>query len=73
MGGSYVISSGVSAVIYNKTNNEKKALVYGLTTAIAAGLAKEIYDRKHGNPDIKDMVANSVGATLGIITIRIAI
>ena len=73
MGGSYVISSGVSAVIYNKTNNEKKALVYGLTTAIAAGLAKEIYDMKHGNPDIKDMVANSVGATLGIITIRIAI
>ena len=73
MGGSYVISSGISAVIYNKTNNEKKALVYGLTTAIAAGLAKEIYDRKHGNPDIKDMVANSVGATLGIITIRIAI
>ena len=73
MGGSYVISSGVSAIVYNKTNNEKKALIYGLTTAMVIGLGKEIYDRKHGNPDIKDMLANSVGASLGVITIRIAI
>ena len=73
MGGSYVVSSGVAAVVYNKTNDEKRALCYGLVTAMAIGLGKEIYDRKHGNPDIKDMLANSVGASLGIITIRIAI
>jgi hypothetical protein len=44
-----------------------------MATAVAIGLGKEIYDRKHGNPDIKDMLANSVGASLGVITIRIAI
>ena len=37
------------------------------------GGGKEIYDRKHGDPDWNDMLANTVGATLGIVTIRIAI
>ena len=73
MGGSYVISSGITAVVYNRTNNKKKSIIYGVTTAVAIGLAKEIYDRKHGHPDIKDMLANSIGASLGVITIRIAI
>ena len=73
MGGSYVISSGVTAVVYNKTNNKKKSIICGVTTAIIIGLAKEIYDRKHGHPDMKDMLANSIGAGLGVITIRIAI
>ena len=73
MSGSYVVSSGVTAIVYSKTNNKKKSIIYGVTTAVAIGLAKEIYDRKHGNPDIKDMLANSIGASLGVITIRIAI
>ena len=73
MGGSYVISSGVAAIVYNRTSNKKKSTIYGIATAITIGLGKEIYDRRHGNPDIKDMLANSVGASLGIITIRIAI
>jgi len=73
MGGSYVISSGVTAIIYNRTNDKKKSMIYGVATAMAIGLGKEIYDRKHGDPDIKDMLANSVGASLGVITIRIAI
>ena len=73
MSGSYAISSGVAAVVYNKTNNERKALISGFVTAVAIGLGKEIYDRKHSNPDARDMLANSLGATLGIITIRITI
>ena len=73
MGGSYVVSSGVTAIIYNRTNDKRKSIIWGMATAVAIGLGKEIYDRKHGNPDIKDMLANSVGASLGVITIRIAI
>jgi len=73
MGGSYVISSGVAAVVYDRTNDKKKALASGLITAMVVGLGKEIYDRKHGDPDINDMIANSVGASLGVITIRITL
>ena len=73
MGGSYVISSTVSAIVYDKTKNKKCALLSGLAVSMFIGAGKEIYDRKHGNPDVKDMLANFVGASLGIITIRIAI
>ena len=73
MGGSYVISSAVSSVVYNKTKNKKCSLLSGFAVSMVVGAGKEIYDRKHGNPDWNDMLANTVGATLGIITIRIAI
>jgi len=73
MGGSYVISSTVSAIVYDKTKNKKCALVSGLAVSMIIGAGKEIYDRKHGDPDWNDMLANTVGATLGIVTIRIAI
>ena len=65
MGGSYVISSTIAALVYDKTKNKKCSLL--------SGFAVSIYDRKHGNPDWNDMLANTVGATLGIVTIRIAI
>ena len=73
MGGSYVISSSVSALVYNKTKDKECALITGFLTAVAIGGVKEIYDRKHGYPDYKDMLANITGATLGVITIRITI
>jgi len=73
MGGSYVISSTVSAIVYDKTKNKKCSLVSGLAVSMIIGAGKEIYDRKHGDLDWNDMLANTVGSTLGIITIRIAI
>lgn len=73
MGGSYVISSAVSSLVYKKTKNKKCSLVSGLAVSLIIGASKEIYDRKHGNPDWNDMLANTVGATLGLVTIRIAI
>ena len=73
MGGSYVISSSVASIVYNKTENKKKALVYGLTTSLIVGVAKEAWDIKHGDPDIKDIAADFFGASLGIITIRITL
>lgn len=73
LGGSYVISSAVSAVVYNKTRNKKRAIIYGLCASVIAGGIKEIYDIKNGQPEWSDLAADVAGATLGVITIRIAI
>ena len=73
MGGSYVISSTVSAIVYDKTKNKNQAVISGLAVSLLIGAGKEIYDIKHGDSSWGDMFANTVGATLGIVTIRIAI
>ena len=73
MGGSYAISSAVSSIVYDRTKNKKCSLLSGLAVSMVVGAGKEIYDRKNGNPDWDDMIANTVGATLGLVTIRIAI
>jgi len=73
LGGSYVISSTISAVVYNKTNDKKKAILIGLCAAVLAGSIKEIYDIKHGQPEWSDLAADAVGSVLGVVTIRIAI
>ena len=72
-GGCYVISSSVAALVYDKTNNKKKSLIYGFGVSVLAGLAKEVYDIKCGHADVKDIAADVVGASLGIITIRITL
>jgi hypothetical protein len=39
--------------------------IYGLAAGIAAGIAKELYDRAgYGTPDIKDFIATAFGATV---------
>ena len=73
MGGSYVISSSIAAIVYDKTKDEKKAMLSGLIVSLALGGAKEIYDRKHGYPEVEDMLANVMGTTLGLLTIKITI
>tara|TARA_R100001443_G_scaffold91487_1_gene98079 strand:- start:177 stop:479 length:303 start_codon:yes stop_codon:yes gene_type:complete len=73
MGGSYAISSTVSSIVYNKTENKNQALMSGLVVSLLVGAGKEIYDRKHGDSNWNDMLANTIGTTLGLITIRIAI
>lgn len=73
MGGSYVISSAVASLVYKKTKNKKCSLLSGLAVSLVIGAGKEVYDRKHGNPDWNDMFANTIGATFGLVTIKIAI
>ena len=73
MGGSYFMSSSVSSLVYDKTKDKKKSLIIGFTASMVLGMAKEIYDIKYGKPDIKDVIANTVGSSLGIITIRITL
>jgi uncharacterized protein YfiM (DUF2279 family) len=67
------MSSSVAALVYNKTNDKKKSLLYGFGVSVLAGVAKEVYDIRCGDPDVKDIAADIVGAGLGVITIRITL
>jgi len=72
-GGSYFLSSAVSSLIYSKTKNKNKSLAIGFAVSMLVGIGEQIHDINHGKPDIKDVLANTIGSTLGIITIRITI
>ena len=65
MGGCYVISATTASIVYNITENRKKAFVYGVLSSVIIGGIKEIYDINHGDSNWGDMGANVVGATLG--------
>ena len=69
----YLLSASTTALVYNRTKSKKKAAVYGFILPMMVGVAKEIRDIKHGDPDVNDVIANMVGASLGIITIRITL
>lgn len=43
----------------------------GLLVAILAGLAKEIYDIKHGTPEWKDFVATGLGGLAVAIILKV--
>ena len=73
IGATYMLSTSTAALVYNKTGNKKKAMVYGFILPMIAGVAKEVYDINHGNPDVNDILANTIGSSLGIITIRITL
>ena len=74
VGGSYVISSMTTAIVYNKTKNKKKAIIFGLAISLAIGVGKEIYDNRwNGKDSYTDLLSNTVGSTLGVVTIKIAI
>ena len=68
-GGCYVISSTTSSIIYNITENRKKAFIYGVLSSVVIGGIKELYDIKHGDSSWGDMGANVVGGTLGSFSI----
>jgi UDP-N-acetylmuramyl pentapeptide phosphotransferase/UDP-N-acetylglucosamine-1-phosphate transferase len=72
MGGCYVISSTTASLVYNITENRKKAFIYGVASAVIIGGIKEIYDINHGDSNWADMGANVIGATLGalVVTVR---
>ncbi len=73
MGACYFASSLTSALVYRKTKDKTKATVYGFGIAMLAGVVKEVYDVKHGNSDINDILANTIGSSLGVVTIRITL
>ena len=72
MGGCYVISSTTASIVYNITENRKKAFIYGVASAVIIGGIKELHDINHGDSNWADMGANVIGGTLGalVITVR---
>ena len=72
MSGCYVISSTTASIVYNITENRKKAFVYGVLSSVIIGGIKEIHDINHGDSNWADMRANVVGGTLGalVVTVR---
>ena len=74
IGGSYAISSMTAAMVYNRTKNKKKALISGLVVSLVLGVGKEVYDNRLGSKDTcTDLISNTIGSTLGLVTIKIAI
>ena len=72
MGGCYVISATTASLVYNITEDRKKAFIYGISSAVIIGGIKELYDINHGDSNWADMGANVIGATLGalVVTVR---
>ena len=71
-GGCYVISATTASLVYNITENRKKAFVYGVLSSVVVGGIKELYDINHGDSNWADMGANVIGGTLGalVVTVR---
>jgi hypothetical protein len=57
-GGCYVISSTTASLVYNITEDRKKAFIYGVLSSVVVGGIKELYD--------------IIGGTLGalVVTVR---
>ncbi len=71
MGACYVISSITTATVYKRTGNRRTAIAVGLGTGIAIGVAKELYDIEHGNPEYGDIAADVIGSIAGVLVVRI--
>ena len=71
MGGCYVISATTASLVYNITENRKKAFIYGTLSSVIIGGIKEIHDINHGDSNWADMRAIVVGGTLGAFTVTV--
>jgi len=71
MGGCYVVSSITTAYVYKRTSNKRSAILVGFASGMLVGVAKELYDINHGDPDLADIAADAIGSGLGTICISI--
>jgi len=70
-GGCYVISATTASIVYNITENRKKAFIYGVLSSVIIGGIKELHDINHGDSNWADMGANVIGGTLGAFTVTV--
>ena len=66
--GCYIVSA-TTTTIASHYLPKKKAFWVGVSVGTAVGLAKEIWDIKHGNPEWGDLGADVIGSFVGSITI----
>jgi bifunctional DNase/RNase len=71
LGATYVISSVTTAYVFKKTQDKKRAMWIGFGVGMGVGIAKELYDIEHGNPETGDLIADVVGSALGSFVITI--
>jgi len=69
MAGCFMISSLTTSYVYNRTADKRKAIAIGFGAGMVAGIAKEIYDIRYGNPDWNDILADAIGSGLGAVSI----
>lgn len=53
--------------------NKRESILIGFTAGCLAGVAKEVYDRKHGTVSYKDAVWTAIGSGAASITLTITL
>ncbi len=71
MGACYVIGASATSITYYYTNNKKTSMLVGAASVIVVGVAKELWDINNGNSDPEDLLADVIGGSLGILTVKI--
>ena len=66
--GCYIVSATTTSIASHYLS-EKQSFWIGVSVGTAVGLAKELWDIKHGNPEWGDLGADVIGAFAGSITI----
>jgi uncharacterized protein YfiM (DUF2279 family) len=74
----FVAGAGISAVtytmVYDLTESRTKATLFSIGTASAAGMLKELYDRRTGKVfDRQDLKYTIAGAIIPTVTLRITL
>ncbi len=68
--GCYIVSASTTTLA-SYYLPKKKAFWVGVSVGTAIGLGKEIWDIKHGNPELGDLGADVIGALFGSFTVVI--
>ena len=68
--GCYIISATTTSIASHYLS-EKQSFWIGVSVATAIGIGKELYDIKHGNPELGDLGADVIGAFFGSFTVVI--
>ena len=70
LSGCYVIGASFNSLASRKYTR-KQAFWIGFAAGTTVGIAKELYDIKHGNPEWGDLGADVIGSFLGSFTVAI--
>jgi VanZ family protein len=71
IGACYIIGASTTSITYHYTKNKKTSILVGAASVLIVGTAKELWDINNGHSDLKDLLADVIGGTLGIITVKI--
>ena len=67
----YIISSFATSYAFEITKDKKKAMWIGFGIGMTVGIAKEIYDVRHGGGQTSDIIGDFIGSSLGCLVVTI--